>query len=382
MTSKQAGTSQQSSTVDSPTSKRKPNTQATKKSIPPPSSFGGFALLVVLHSCKKVLLVRTDLKAALYFVGIAGVSLFFDIFRPGRAPWFAAKTSLLNTVFVKWSWAWSSVLLFCFIVCSAYVYTNASRQLLRRHILRLLYATTWWFVCTKILMTIVEVKTSQCILRAANRSDSAAADSRMSAGESIAQRECEKRGHQWVPGLDISGHVFILVLINLMTMEEAAAFRGWDRLAGHLTDVDRHHSHNLPLDTLSPALRSVSPGLARQMLSAHSMLTPLVRVLFVALALLSLLADTALVLTAVYYHTMPSKVFGCLLAVVFWLLTYCLLYRLSPPSASTSTSTSTAAGGEAGSGAGQDSWLPCLPGSGCPIPNFCSREPRATATQH
>ena len=363
-------TAQLPSTYESPTSKRKSFPKAQpKKSIPPPSSFGGFALLVVLHACKRILLLRTDLKAALYFVGVAGISLFFDLFRPGSPPWFAAKTNLLNVVFVKWSWAWSSVILFAFIVCSAYVYTSASRQLLKRHVLRLLYATSWWFVCTKILMMITKMKTSYCMIKASvNRSEynTSYTTGTQLGGDSISQRDCEKLGHQWVPGLDISGHVFILVLINLMAMEEAAAFRGWDRLAAHLADVERRHSHALPIESLSPALRAVPHELAHRMLAAHTLLTPLVRVLFVALALLSLVADWSLVLTAVYYHTMPSKVLGCLLALLFWLLTYCLLYRLRPPASATEP------------GAVQDTWLPCMPGSGCPIPDFGSRDTRVT----
>jgi hypothetical protein len=41
------------------------------------------------------------------------------------------------------------------------------------------------------------------------------------------RRECFDLGGKWIPGFDISGHIFILLYSILLISEEASSFRNW-----------------------------------------------------------------------------------------------------------------------------------------------------------
>ena len=67
----------------------------------------------------------------------------------------------------------------------------------------------------------------------------------------------------------------------------------------------------------------------RRILHEHVRLQPLVRLLFLALAVLALLTDFVLALTVIWHHNAPSKLFGVAFALTYWVACYKLLYRMS-----------------------------------------------------
>lgn len=88
-----------------------------------------------------------------------------------------------------------------------------------------------------------------------------------------------------VPGLDISGHCFMLIWCQLYLVEESKALRGVRPLPGRL----------------------LGPGL-------------------VFLTLLVVLWDAMLASTMLFYHTLAEKVLASALAVACWAATYNLVY--------------------------------------------------------
>lgn len=56
--------------------------------------------------------------------------------------------------------------------------------------------------------------------------------------------------------------------------------------------------------------------------------TPYIRICIVALTILQLIWEIMLLATCVYFHNMPSKLIGALLAVAGWLVTYQWWYKL------------------------------------------------------
>ena len=141
--------------------------------------------------------------------------------------------------------------------------------------------------------------------------------------------QCRNAGHDW-KGLDISGHCFVLVLCNLLILEEAKCYLGWERIKDMLR-VEEHKRLSVELPDAngnedSTVLSRLTAEEFLHLRSNYTKHTITIRVLFCLLSLLLVLWDLMIVCTVLYFHLMIEKVIASCLAVVTWFILYRVLY--------------------------------------------------------
>lgn len=144
---------------------------------------------------------------------------------PAFAPsYFARKSNVFNTLFVKRGWGWITVAFVAFLVTHPAV---ATTQLRVRAGLRWLGVTAGWFFVTQwffgapIIDRGFRWTGGKCEIaeREVIMGDT-------SVGEMVTAVACKAAGGKWKGGHDISGHVFLLVLGTAFLLEEV----GWSYL--------------------------------------------------------------------------------------------------------------------------------------------------------
>lgn len=293
------------------------SSSVTKKSVPGPTSPMHFFSLFLFHIFRKPMSVDPLTKAGIYLCIAAAGSLFFD-FVPVPPSYFSNKRNVFNMLFVKWAWGWTFVLTSVFICFSSFVYTGGNVKLIRAHAMRLIAGSACWYTMTG-FFNYVFIATGRC--------HSVAGDAeRAHASQSFAA--CSRAGGRWV-GFDISGHCFLLVMANLWILEELKCLLFWSKLSDIIqpfSDSATNQGGSSP--TVHPALRHVDPERLRCARSAFQRLTGSVRALFSLTACLSMLWDFMFFMTVIYFHTMPSKLFGTLCGVACWYVCYRILFPL------------------------------------------------------
>jgi len=140
------------------------------------------------------------------------------------------------------------------------------------------------------------------------------------------------------PGLDISGHVFILLFSNLIFFEECNIMTGWEPLGDRLFDLSREFM-NIEVDSLvSPfgaqliAIQPTGwqlPELNRALFLAwhrfHSH-TRKLHFAFFFCTLLTLIWDFMFVQTSFFYHSLVEKLIALLWALAAWYFAYRVLF--------------------------------------------------------
>lgn len=277
-----------------------------RKPLPEPMTMWNSLLMVVLHVCRKVLLMDPIYKVPVYFAFLMFGSVLCDIGFPIPRSYFSNKDNALNQYFVKLGWGWTLLVTSAYIYLSSSVYCAGNRRRIVYHMMRMLVATAIWFFCTNFFVY-VESTTGVC-----------------TAGKIVSRTVCIKKGHQWV-GFDISGHVFILMFCNLLMSEEGRSLQNWERIG----DIVR----NEQFDDDSP-IKDLSDQQKLSLASNYSKYTPYIRLLFIAITALAVLWDVMLVATVLYFHNMVQKVAGGIFAVVAWFFVYKAWYPsgIPPPS--------------------------------------------------
>ena len=285
-----------------PSNSRRKESSSGKQYIAKPTNLGKSLVVVMMNICRKILLINTHWKIRFYLCGITIGSLVTDLFPMPRRAYFASKDNFLNTVFVKWGWAWTFSLLGIFIYVTATVYCCGKQKLVRQHLLRLLVGTVFWFVFTK-SFEFVEHLTGFC--------DSGLA-------EHSAKRLCRKAGSNWI-GFDISGHTFLLIHCLLTISEEVKCINGWERIV----DVR---------EELHPTTRMSNEEL-QYMKEKYSDNLPYVRGLVLAVTILQIIWEWMLLTTTLFFHNMPQKLLGATFAIFAWFLSYQLWFKMDtlPP---------------------------------------------------
>lgn len=125
--------------------------------------------------------------------------------------------------------------------------------------------------------------------------------------------DCLKDGNKWIYGFDISGHIFLMTYSNLIRIEEFAflikkfeqfaEFRYWRRLSPDRT------------------INIVSPF--RFQFNTFYTLTFILTFIMFSI---TLIWDYMMLQTTLFYHSFLQKVSGLSWAILFWLLTYRLLF--------------------------------------------------------
>lgn len=276
-----------------------PKTKSGKLPVAQPTSFSKFAVILIMHIVRKIMLVETDKRLGIYMCGLTVGSVLSDMF-PFPRTFLSHKDFILNKLFVRFGFGWTCILLCAFIYFTASVYCCADIKMLRRHLARMVVATVWWYSWTTIFDRI-EQATGFCTV-----------DLGIEAFDD--KKTCRKMGGRWL-GFDISGHAFLLIYNLLIISEEIKPIGGWERIADIVKDEEEKPSGRFRESEL----------LKLQELYANN--TPYVRGLAVSLMVLTFIFEIMLLGTTIYFHNMPQKLTAAALGVLGWFLTYRVWYK-------------------------------------------------------
>ena len=233
-----------------------------------------------------ILYTRPFNKAKVLFALVVVASVLCSVsFAPSTC--LDDKNSFLNRVFVKFSWAWTLTLLLPLVALSSYIYEKASRMEALKNLLRVAVAHVIWYVFTTAFV-LLDHAVGTC-----------------SNPVYEYQRACYKNGGVWY-GFDISGHTFLLSYCILIITEECMP----------VSPNVWHEAENI-----------ISNNTALSHLQKPYYIVSLVMTILRFYAVLLILLSTLMMLTTnLYFHTMPEKILGFLIAVGCWYLTYCCMY--------------------------------------------------------
>ena len=289
------------------TTSRKPSGATTKSGKLPvaaPTNIGKFAVILAMHITKKIMLIDTTTRLAVYLCALTVGSVLTDLF-PFPQTFLANKDFFLNRLFVKFGWGWTCIMTGAFIYFTASVYCCSNKSMLRRHLSRMLVGTAWWFTWTSVF-DIIERQTGFCTVD-------------LGIEKFDDKYSCREAGGKWI-GFDISGHAFLLIYNILIISEEIKAIGGWERIADIVKEEEE-----------KPSGRFGGFELIK-LQERYENNTPYVRSLAVALMFLTFIFELMLLGTILYFHNMPQKVSGAVFAVIGWFITYRMWYKtpLSP----------------------------------------------------
>ena len=281
--------------------------QKGKKKLPRPFHTGHFVSILILKFCQAILFVDTNIKIGIYVVGVMLLSVICELFILPKS-YLSANQNIVNQYFVKKGWGWTLLIVGIYVTLSSCVYCCGHWAMVRRHVSRLVVATSQWYICVNVF-TSIEHTVGVCNDRQYAYKD-----------------DCDLHGKTW-SGFDISGHVFLLIHCLLVMSEEVKVFKEWRSVGYMLDDNNLVNKRNITGKEID-----VSKYL-------YNYLTPYIKIVFAIMALFTLLWEFMLVVSVVYrFHTLPQKVIALLVAVFCWFLSYRVLYTTGIK------------------------WLPCAPG--------------------
>ena len=228
-------------------------------------------------------LMSPSSKAAIYWLVVLAGSFIHD-FLPLPQSYLSNKRNVFNVYFVKLGWGWTLGLLIPFMSLTSFAYTSCNPTAMLKHLSRLAVGTFGWYFWVNLFVYIEEL-TGFC-----EGEDSL-----------TSKRSCHLQGFHW-DGFDISGHAFLLTHSALIISEEIQV-KQW-----------------------LPALES-EESVGRR---PHILLSPLIDLLFAGSSMLLILWEFMLVCTTVYFHNVQQKVFGALIALFTWHVTYGIWYKSDP----------------------------------------------------
>lgn len=277
-------------------SKPNPTPSAKEEQPPAPLLMEVYRIVrdLVLFFCRRIIFGPIEFKLIVSFAIIVIGSLL-KRFELVPDSYFSLKTNIFNRYFAKLGWAWTMGLLgpFIFLTLST---THDLYQIVTRHLVRLLIATGIWYFTTMIFVRI-ELFTGSCLnedMRSASRN------------------VCLKGGSKWKEGVDFSGHTFLLLYAILVINEEV---KSYDRGTKKVDQANK---------SAAAEGDSATGNVKQERLEIYS---KLIRMIYVALAGLTILWEFMLLSTALYFHHTPHKIAAGCFAVLFWYVTYYYWYR-------------------------------------------------------
>ncbi|XP_065913785.1 acyl-coenzyme A diphosphatase FITM2-like [Dysidea avara] len=236
-----------------------------------------------MESCQNLVLY-TNVKTKILFLFvtvIVGSTLCSLSLSPPA--YFDNPKNFLNKAFVKFSWGWTLLLLVPLVILTSYVYELGSRAGVVKNCIRIVISHVIWFVVTTAFV-ILDDNVGTC-----------------SKAGFVHKSPCYSNKGIWY-GFDISGHTFLLCYIIFVITEECIPIipQTWNKAENIL--------HR--------------PILLRRYKKISSVLNWLrwYATFIIILACIMTLA------TNLYFHTMPEKILGFLVAVLSWYITYCIMY--------------------------------------------------------
>lgn len=273
-----------------------------KLPVAEPSSFGKFFVILVMHICRKVILIRTQVKVLLYMGAVTIGSLFFDLL-PAPPTYFARKDNFLNWFFVRMGWGWTFLVMGAFVFLTSYTYCCGNKSLVRQHLTRLALATCWWYTATSIF-NYIDNLTGFCTLEGVR-----------------GKRQCVEGSGGWY-SFDISGHAFLLIFNLLVISEEVKCINGWERIPEFIQSEEENPSAKMTGQELS------------QLRLSYTSLTPIIRINIVVITLMQVIWEVMLASTIIYFHNLPQKFLAACFAIFGWFFIYQVLFKtnlLLPP---------------------------------------------------
>lgn len=250
---------------------------------------------LVLFFCRRVIFGPVQFKIILTCVIILVGSVLKDL-KLVPESYFSAKSNIFNRYFAKLGWAWTLGLLGPFIYLTL-IKTHSHYQILTRHLVRLLIATVFWYFLTLFFVNF-ELHTGYC------KPDDKRALTRM---------VCVKGGHDWEEGFDFSGHTFLLLYSLLIINEEVKSYDKGTKKIDQANEKTKNESGDSP-ETIDEQER-------------WKIYAKIIRILYVLLAILTVIWEFMLLSTALYFHHTKHKIAAAGVAIACWHLTYNVWYR-------------------------------------------------------
>jgi len=261
--------------------------KGTKKA--PKNSYFDCFIKVLSHAAQGYLHLEVSRKAIIYIVFVLVLSIISTIFTLPDHYYFVQKHNIFNKYGTKIGWFWTLLFLTPFIWLTSMARNNSKFKACQ-NLLRLGISTILWYSFTSMFVRFEHI-TGKC-----------------NGENDFSRLQCMRHDKEWIPGIDISGHTFMLVLANLIISEEAFSFKNWPSSS---------MVHN-------PGSQSRIGG-ARD---NHEKSTRIITIFFILMFLLHGLWDFQIIITSLYYHTVPHKLIGAMLAISSWYMTYKLLYPI------------------------------------------------------
>lgn len=198
-------------------------------------------------------------------------SLVHDFHHPPRT-YFSNKRNVFNVIFVKFALGWTLAAIAPFVILSSLMKSQGNVSVVLKNVTRLLVAFGVWYIVTSVFDSVLDF-TGFC------------------EGSELfsSRRDCVADGLLW-KGFDVSGHSFLLAYCSLILSEEIQAYSFWSD-------------------------ENSWKGRVR-------FAQPLANFFYICSCLLILLWEVMLVFTAIYFHTVQSKVVGVITGLTSWALTY------------------------------------------------------------
>lgn len=237
---------------------------------------------IILTFCRRIIFAPPTLKILVYFCLIL-VGPFLKDFHLLPNTSLSANANILNKYITQLGWAWSMFLLIPFVYLTSLIYTRGHYGLIVRHLMRLLIATAIWYLISFILIRI-EALTGMC-------------------KPTNTRRLCPGSRYPWQ-----EGHTFFLLYALLVINEEVKLYgEGWKKIE----DSNKINAGNrAAINQNRIKMFSVPIGL-----------------LYIALAILTILWEVLLLSTVLYFYNILHKLIAASFAVFFWFLTYRIWYR-------------------------------------------------------
>ncbi|KAE9551700.1 hypothetical protein FO519_005105 [Halicephalobus sp. NKZ332] len=255
------------------------------------NDLGNVFVETAVQIARKFLFLDTRQKALFHFILVFLVSGYAYYSPPNSEQYYiAAKNNIFNVYGTKVGWFWTLITVGPFIWLTSFLQCQNSHIKAAQHMIRLVVATAIWHFITSSFIHI-ERSTRRC-----------------QGAKSDDQSKCIVAGGKWIPGVDISGHCFLLIYNILIICEESLAYKNW------------------PRNPKNSSTYVATPSEAQN----YRKLTLSVQGLFIILFFFHLFWDFQLIVTCLYYHTFNHKVLGGAAAVIAWFLTYKMFFPIFP----------------------------------------------------
>ena len=257
------------------------------KSLELPSSLSSDIFRIIHHIilvfCRRVIFAPPKWKIFVFYCLILLGPFLKDVQLIPNTFSLALKINMFNKYISQLGWTCSIVLLMPFVYLTSLIYARGHYGLITRHLSRLVIGTIIWYLLTSIFIRI-ESLTSMC--KPLDR-------------RGFYRQACRILGRSsWH-----EGHTFLYLYALLVINEEVKLYdENWKKVE----DASKFNSYHI--DTSSSTIN-------QHRLRMFS--TP-IDILYIALAILTLLWELLLVSTAVYFYNVIHKLFAASIAVFFW----------------------------------------------------------------